>query len=200
MIKKGRLLIAGIDEVGRGALAGPVVAAAVLFGSQIILNKKAIFKGEVKDSKLLSSKKREQLFRKISQCSFFSTASVSNKGIDKINILKATLEAMRKAVLSLPLKPDILLIDGNMTIDLNLPQIAIPGGDRRCFSISAASIMAKVTRDRLMDRMDKKYPGYNFINNKGYGTEGHICSIFTRGPSPIHRMSFAPLKNGRFFG
>ncbi|MDP8215856.1 MAG: ribonuclease HII [Candidatus Kaelpia imicola] len=191
-------MIAGVDEVGRGALAGPVVAAAVSFGREVLKNRSSIFKGEIKDSKLLSARKREELFFKISKFAKVATYSISHQKIDEVNILEATKLAMKEAILSLSLKPDLVLIDGNITLDLKLAQVPIPGGDRVCFSISAASIIAKVTRDRYMVEMDNKYGNYNFVQNKGYGTKEHMELLRLHGPSPIHRKTFAPLKNRAF--
>jgi len=154
-----------------------------------------IFQGSIKDSKLLSSSKREELFLKISKFAKIATSSISHHKIDEVNILEATKLAMRDAVLGLNIKPDLVLIDGNITLDLDFKQISIPGGDRTCFSISAASIIAKVTRDRFMVNINSKYDSYNFIQNKGYGTKEHMELLRLHGPSLIHRKTFAPLKN-----
>jgi ribonuclease HII len=184
-----------VDEVGRGALAGPVFAAAVLFSKEVLKDRERIFQGQIKDSKLLTPLKRERLFLKISEYAKLSLSSVSSRRIDEINILEATRAAMRDAVLGLGLRPDVVLIDGNIKLDLDYKQISIPGGDSLCFSISAASIAAKVKRDKYMVDIGSKYKYYNFSKNKGYGTKEHIESLYLYGPSEIHRESFAPLRH-----
>jgi ribonuclease HII len=194
LIKDGYFLIAGVDEVGRGALAGPVVACAVLFDKDLLEHAKKLFGKEVNDSKLLSPAQREKLYRKIRKLAPTSIGKVSNKKIDKINILEATKLAMRKAILSLPSRPDIVLVDGNLKLNLDIPQLQIIDGDRLCFSISCASIVAKVVRDRIMERLHYLYSQYNFKRNKGYGTKEHIESLYLYGPSPIHRRSFSPVR------
>ena len=194
LIKDGYLLIAGVDEVGRGALAGPVVACAVLFDKDLLEYAEKLLGKEVNDSKLLSPAQREKLYRKIRELAPTSIGKVSNKKIDKINILEATKLAMRKAILSLPSRPDIVLVDGNLKLNLDIPQLQVIDGDRLCFSISCASIVAKVVRDRIMERLHYRYNQYNFKRNKGYGTKEHIESLYLYGPSPIHRRSFSPIR------
>ena len=144
---------------------------------------------------MLSAKKREAVFKKISDLAATATGEVSHTTIDEINILEATRLAMKKAVLSLAVTPDIILIDGNISIDVDIPQISVPGGDRVCFSISAASIVAKVVRDKMMDDMHEVYCDYNFRKNKGYGTKEHFMNLSSYGVSPIHRKSFSPVKD-----
>ena len=180
--------IAGVDEAGRGPLAGPLVAAAVILPSQAKLQGLA-------DSKLLSAKKREELFYLIKeQALAIGVGRVSHKLIDKLNIGRANLLAMRLAVENLSLVPDYLLLDGGRyRLDLPIKQRGIVGGDRKCASIAAASIIAKVTRDRIMLRYHQKYPEYHFHLHKGYGTEKHFRKLREYGPSPIHRRSFAPV-------
>ena len=175
----------GVDEVGRGPLAGPVVAAAVVFPPQVKI------KG-LNDSKKLSPRAREELFLEIQEKALsISTARVSHRVIDKINIWQATLLVMKLAVERLALAPDYLLIDGKRTkLDLTIVQRSIIGGDGKCASIAAASIIAKVTRDQLMVRYHKKYPHYGFADHKGYGTEEHFRKLKKHGPCPIHRRSF----------
>jgi ribonuclease HII len=194
LINEGNFLIAGVDEAGRGALAGPVVASAVAFDREIIKRKKMLFGSEVKDSKLLSPAKRKYLFEKITALAFVSVAQVPARTIDKINILQASLLAMKKAVLGLLFKPDILLIDGPQKIDINLPQIPIINGDNLCFTISCASIIAKVFRDNLMGKMGNIFPQYKFCQHKGYGTFLHRELLKEYGLSPIHRLSFSPCR------
>ncbi len=177
-------IICGIDEAGRGPLAGPVYAAAV------ILPKGHIIEG-VNDSKKLSEKKREQLFDKIlDECVSYGIGIADEKEIDEINILQATFLAMRRAVDNLNVKPDIALIDGNKKPGLDIEQWDIVKGDSKSASISAASILAKVSRDRYMLEMAEKYPEYQFEKHKGYGTKLHYEMIEKYGVSPIHRKTF----------
>ena len=176
--------IAGIDEAGRGPLAGPVVAAAVILPSQVNIP-------GLNDSKKLSAKKREELFPKIQEISVsYGVAVVGQKMIDKINILQAARLAMKQAVETLKITPGLLLIDGNQKIDSILNQWAIVKGDSRSLSIAAASVLAKVTRDRIMDDYHKLYPQYEFNRHKGYGTKLHKHLIQEHGPCPIHRNTF----------
>lgn len=176
--------IAGIDEAGRGPLAGPVVAAAVIFPFKVNIP-------GLNDSKKLSANKREELFPKIQEISVaFGLAVVDQKVIDKINILQAARLAMKQAVETLKITPGLLLIDGNQKIDSTLNQWAIVKGDSRSLSIAAASVLAKVTRDRIMDGYHKLYPQYEFNRHKGYGTRLHRNLIQEHGPCPIHRSTF----------
>ena len=194
LFKKGYENVAGVDEVGRGPLAGPVVAAAVIFSKNGLLNK--LLEVGIRDSKLLSSKKREYLYELIlEKCYDWSIGVVSEETIDEINILEASRLAMRKAVEKLEIKPDFLLIDGIHTIE-NYPvsQIAIPRADQYVFSVSAASIVAKVTRDRILVDLDKEYPKYGFAQHKGYGTKFHLEMLKKIGPCKIHRKSFRPIE------
>jgi ribonuclease HII len=184
----GFLHVAGIDEVGRGPLAGPVMAAAVILpvGLTII---------GVDDSKKLTPDKREKLFDIImTQALSVGIGIVTPADIDRINILQATRRAMLAAVLNLSQPPDYLLIDGISTIDSMIPQKTIKKGDSLSLSIAAASIIAKVTRDRVMIEMDVKYPGYGFAGHKGYGSAAHMDAIKKLGPSPIHRLTFGGVK------
>lgn len=195
LFKKGYKNIVGVDEAGRGPLAGPVVAAAVVFNNDKIIVRKLIETG-VRDSKTLSFKKREFLYDIIIEnCSDWSVGIVSEEIIDKINILEASLLAMKTAIEKLHVEPDFLLVDGKHTIK-NYPasQIAIPSADQNIFSVSAASIIAKVTRDRMLVDFDKKYPGYGFAKHKGYGTKLHLEMLAKMGPCKIHRKSFGPVK------
>ena len=178
------LVIAGIDEVGRGPLAGPVLAcAAILPRDSLIL--------ELNDSKKLSEKKRERLFDVLQkEAVAFAFGASSPKRIDEINILQATYEAMREAIAGLSVRPDILFNDAVTIPDVELPQIPIIGGDGKSVSIAAASILAKVTRDRVMMRYAGQYPQYGFEVHKGYGTKRHYEALRQFGPCPIHRQSF----------
>jgi ribonuclease HII len=185
---RGFKQIAGIDEAGRGPLAGPVVAAAV------ILHPDHPIEG-VNDSKKLSERRREQLFELImTHAVAVGVGQVDAQTIDRINILQATRQAMLEAVNTLPVSSDYLLIDGITTIASPLPQQTIKQGDSRSASIAAASIIAKVTRDRLMQNFDRLYPAYGFARHKGYGSVTHLTALEKNGPCPIHRMSFARVK------
>jgi ribonuclease HII len=178
--------IAGVDEVGRGPLAGPVVAAAVIFP-------KEFFMDGVDDSKKLSAKKREELFTVISQQALsIGVGIIDHKEIDRINILQATHLAMRTALENLTVKPEFILVDGNSFNHDTLQYQNIVGGDAKSFTIAAASIIAKVTRDRLMCKFDASFPQYGFARHKGYGTRQHIEAIRMYGVCEIHRKSFHP--------
>ena len=184
--EKGYSLIAGVDEVGRGPLAGPVVCAAVIMP----LDKEQLVVG-VDDSKKLSEKKREQLAEEIKQKAIcYSIVEIDEKVIDEINILEATKLGMKKALESLQRIPGAVLTDGNMTLDIAFPQQSVVHGDALSYSIGAASIIAKVHRDHLMDEYAKVYPQYAFEKNKGYGTAVHIQGIKEFGICPIHRKTF----------
>ena len=176
--------ICGIDEVGRGPLAGPVVAGAVILPKDhtiLYLN----------DSKKLSGKKRELLYDEIMEHAVATgIGMVGPARIDEINILQATYEAMRMAIENLQVKPDILLNDAVTIPEVEIPQVPIIKGDAKSISIAAASIIAKVTRDRLMKEYDQVIPGYDFAGNKGYGTKAHLEGLRRLGPSPIHRRTF----------
>lgn len=177
-------LIAGVDEAGRGPLAGPVVAAAcILSPDSPILG--------VNDSKKLSAARREALYQEITrQCVSYCVAFVEPEEIDRINILQATIKAMRQAVAGLEKTPDLLLVDAVRLPDVPMPVQAMIKGDTLSVSIAAASILAKVSRDRLMDQYEKLYPGYGFIRHKGYGTPEHYAAIGQLGLAPIHRRTF----------
>ena len=176
--------IAGIDEAGRGPLAGPVVAAAVILP-------KDIFLPFLNDSKKVTEKRRDVLFDEIKQNAIaYGIGIASNTLIDEINILQATYEAMREAINALEKTPDILLVDAVHIPDINIKQVGIVKGDAKSVNIAAASILAKVTRDRLMAEYDKIYPEYGFASNKGYGTATHIAALKEIGPCAIHRKSF----------
>ena len=176
--------LAGVDEAGRGPLAGPVVAAAVIFPKDVWID-------GVDDSKKLTHGKREELFDLI-QTSALSVGVgiVSHQRIDEINILQATMQAMEEAVAKLDRHPQHLLIDGPRYNCTSIPYAAIIDGDAKCFSIAAASIIAKVTRDRLMLAYDREFPQYGFAKHKGYGTKEHLDALRKHGPCEIHRRSF----------
>jgi len=181
-------LIAGIDEAGRGPLAGPVTAAAVILDpARPILG--------LDDSKRLSAASRAGLESEIQKFALaWSVASASPAEIDALNILQATLLAMQRAVLGLGFPPDLALVDGNRCPRLSCPVEAIVGGDGKVAAISAASILAKVARDREMQRLDARHPGYGLALHKGYPTPDHLAALRALGPSPIHRRSFRPVR------
>lgn len=187
---KGFRLVAGVDEAGRGPLAGPVVAAACF------LKNPQLFYG-INDSKLLSPPKRKRLFEELSQHPDlkYGIGIIDSTQIDQINIYQASLEAMRRAVLALPEQPDYLLIDGKAQLRMvNITEEVIVGGDRSSQLIAAASILAKETRDSIMIQYHLQYPEYGFDKHKGYGTADHLEALQKYGPCPIHRRSFAPVR------
>ena len=184
---QGYKAIAGLDEAGRGPLAGPVVSAAVIL-------RRMDFESRIDDSKVLSESQREKAYQEIKEKAWVAIGIVGEKVIDEINILEATLLSMRRAVAFLKPHPDFVLVDGNMSLGLDIPCESIVAGDKKILSIACASIVAKVTRDRIMSVYHRKYPEYGFSRHKGYGTKAHLEALVRMGPSPIHRMSFAPLK------
>lgn len=182
--EKGISLLAGVDEAGRGPLAGPVVAAAVIF-------EKGKYIEGINDSKKLTEKKREELFEQIlTEALAVEVAIIEVKEIEKLNILNAALKAMKTAVEKLNPKPEFILIDGNKKFTTNIPAEAIVKGDAKSFVIGAASIVAKVTRDRIMRELDKRFPEYYWAKNKGYGTKQHIEAIKKYGVTEHHRKLF----------
>ncbi len=190
LYEKGFTLIAGVDEVGRGPLIGPVVTAAVILP-------KGYFHKDIKDSKKLTEKKREELYDIISRDAVSIGIGISSeKVIDEINILEATKKAMKQAINNLNVTPEYILIDA-VKLDIDIPSTSIIKGDALSESIAAASIIAKVTRDRMMDEMDKEYPMYDLKNNKGYGTKKHIEALEKYGPCKYHRFTFAPVKEAK---
>ena len=189
LFKRGFELVAGVDEAGRGPLAGPVVAAAVIIPPELKID-------GIRDSKKLSPKKRDELFDKlINSEAITAVGIIDHSEIDRYNILKASLMAMRKAVCSLIKKPQFIMVDGNQTIpNLSIPQLPIVGGDALFCAISAASIIAKVTRDRIMDKYQELYPEYTFAKHRGYPTPKHLEELNQHGPSEIHRRTFRPVE------
>ena len=181
---RGIKYVVGVDEAGRGPLAGPVVAAAVVFQKDVFIN-------GMNDSKKLTERRRESLYDIIhKEAISIGTGIISEKEIDEINILQASLKAMQLAVKHLSIIPDHLLIDGNQLPDIAFRQTCIVRGDQLCFSIAAASVIAKVTRDRMMIEFDEDYPEYGFARHKGYGTRKHLEAIRRYGLCGIHRRSF----------
>jgi len=185
--QRERGVIAGVDEAGRGPTAGPVVAAAVVLDP-------ATAPDGLNDSKQLTKRRREQLFADLWATAIIGVGVAEPEEIDRANILWATMAAMSRAVAALPLTPDIVLIDGNRTPDLACAARAVVKGDAISVSIAAASIIAKVTRDRLMDEADARWPVYGFVRHAGYPTQIHRDALMAHGPCPIHRRSFAPVK------
>jgi len=192
LIDAGMLLVAGVDEVGRGALAGPVTACACVFDRDVHIP-------GINDSKRLSPAARERLAIEIRRFARgVAVAHVEPSEIDRVGIAAATTTAMRRALAALPEQPDHVIVDG-LPVDLGYPATAIVSGDALTRAIGAASIVAKVTRDRLMADLEALYPGYGLAENKGYGSSGHMDAIRHLGPSPVHRMSFAPCSNLSLF-
>jgi ribonuclease HII len=192
LLRQGYLFIAGLDEAGRGCLAGPIVAAAVILPTSADLL--ACFAG-VRDSKQLTANVREQLYEVIMQYAVAVGVGIGSvELIDERNILQATKYAMRCALAQLSPTPEALLLDALLLPDISLPQRAIIKGDSSCLSIAAASIIAKVTRDRLMIKLHEQFPSYGFAQHKGYGTEAHLAALQEHGVTPIHRRTFAPVR------
>ena len=186
---EGRSRVAGVDEVGRGPLAGPVLAGAV-----VLPFTRARWAARLRDSKLLPPAAREELAAEVRERCDWGLGAVSTQVIDQIGIGPATRLAMRRAVLSLHEPPDALIIDGRQSIDSTVEQRALTHADALCKSVAAASIVAKVARDRLMDELDVRFPGYGLARNKGYGSAEHMEALRTLGYSTVHRLSFAPVR------
>lgn len=188
LYNEGVTLIAGVDEVGRGPLVGPVVACACILPVNF-------YHKDIKDSKKLSEKKREEMYKIIKENAIsIGLGIVSEKVIDEVNIYEATKIAMKEAIKNLNITPEHVLIDA-MKLELNIPSTSIIKGDDKSESIAAASIIAKVTRDHMLDEMDKEYPMYDLKNNKGYGTKKHLEALQTYGPCKYHRVSYSPVRN-----
>lgn len=185
---RGYRAVCGVDEVGRGPLAGPVVAAAVIVPCGVSIDGN-------NDSKKLSAQRREEIFEAIAEAGLICSVGVmSHEEVDKLNIRRAALMAMRKAVMDLKEAPDFVLVDGNASIPrLEIPQMSVVGGDGSCPAVAAASIIAKVTRDRIMERYQDLYPDFTFAQHKGYGTPEHLRELRECGPCEIHRRSFRPV-------
>ena len=186
--QKGYQLIAGLDEVGRGPLAGPVVAACVILQENCD-------NSSFVDSKTINAKNRSRLYKELKQNGAqISVGVVSEADIDRLNILQASLLAMKKAILTMPVQPDFLLVDGNQPVPISIPQQSLVKGESKSASIAAASIVAKVVRDEMMDQYHLQYPEYNFQKNRGYPTLEHRNTIKIYGPCAIHRQSFKCVK------
>jgi ribonuclease HII len=193
---RGAARVAGVDEAGRGPLAGPVVAAAAILPSKWAESGLPRELEGLNDSKQLTANQREKFFAFLNSCGEveFAIAQVGAGQIDAINILRATHRAMNNALAQLRPAPEHALVDGRPVKTMRVPQTAIVQGDARSYSIAAASVLAKVTRDRLMLEFDRQWPKYGFAGHKGYGTAQHLAAIAAHGPCPIHRRSFAPFK------
>ena len=186
---RGHVLTAGVDEAGRGPLAGPVIVAAVILPRDCFIAK-------INDSKKLSAKTREQLYDIIMEKAVaVNCVAIDEKTIDRINIYQASMNGMYEAIYGLSVQPQEVLIDAVPLQQLDIPSQSIVKGDAKSASIAAASIIAKVTRDRMMDEFDAKYPQYGFAKHKGYGTAEHLAALRSYGPCPIHRRSFEPIKS-----
>jgi ribonuclease HII len=193
---RGVRRVAGVDEAGRGPLAGPVVAAAAILPAKWVESGLPPELEDLNDSKQLTSIQRERFFAFLTACGEveFAVAQTDAAQIDEANILRATHQAMNAALAELHPPPQHALVDGRAVKTMRVPQTAIIKGDARSYSIAAASVLAKVTRDRLMLKFDRQWPAYGFAGHKGYGTARHLAAIAAHGPCPIHRKSFAPLK------
>jgi len=184
----GFRLITGVDEAGRGPLAGPVVAAAVILPPDVRI-------AGLRDSKLLTARQRDALFAEIRSVAVaVGVGMVGPRTIDRINIRRATFLAMHRALLRLGVEPELVVVDGELVPDLPFAERAFVKADRRVAAVAAASVVAKVTRDRIMDRLDARFPGYGFSEHKGYPTPGHLAALAALGPSPVHRLSFGPCR------
>lgn len=191
ILKRGFKAIAGLDEVGRGALFGPVVAAAVILPVPFIQRKIYGWLREIEDSKRLSPTKRKELAKLIvANAETVGVGLASHEEVDKKNVYWASLEAMKRAFTSMSWKPDFLLVDGFNLNDVNYPQMRVPKGDQKSISIAAASIVAKVFRDQMIVRLDTLFSGYSLAKNKGYGTKDHFRALHDLGPTVFHRRSF----------
>ncbi len=185
----GFRLITGVDEAGRGPLAGPVVAAAVILPPGVRI-------AGLRDSKLLTARQRDALFAEIRSVAVaVGVGVVGPRTIDRINIRRATFLAMHRALFRLGVEPELVVVDGELVPGLPFPERAFVKADRRVAAVAAASVVAKVTRDRIMDRLDARFPGYGFSEHKGYPTPGHLAALAALGPSPVHRLSFRPCRD-----
>lgn len=196
LLERGCNLVAGVDEAGRGPLAGPVVAAAVIFPATWIADGLPQELRGLNDSKQLSAGERDRYFEQLTSRPElrYAIAQCDNGVIDEINVLQATFRAMNEALSRLQLIPDHVLVDGNQRSSVLWPQTPVIDGDAKSYTIAAASVLAKVTRDRLMVEFDRRWPAYGFAEHKGYGTAKHLAALQEHGPCPLHRRSFAPIR------
>lgn len=194
LLEKGYQNITGVDEAGRGALFGPVVAVSVMFSDDFIRNKKEAWIPEVNDSKLLTPRKRDKLAKAILySAKAIGIGMTTNREIDSENVHWASFEAMRRAIGKMSFYPDFLLVDGFHLPGIHYDQMGLRQGDRKSISVAAASIIAKVLRDRMMASLDSVYEGYDFAKHKGYGTRDHFRILDEKGPTFFHRFTFRPL-------
>jgi ribonuclease HII len=196
LLRQGVTLLAGVDEAGRGPLAGPVMAAAAMLPAKWLESGLPPALKGLNDSKQLTARQRERFFEALIACGevTFAIAQEEADQVDEFNILQATHRAMNKALAALAPSPQHALVDGTRVKTLRFPQTAIVKGDARSYSIAAASVLAKVTRDRLMEEYHERWPAYGFAEHKGYGTPQHLAALAEFGPCPIHRRSFSPIK------
>jgi ribonuclease HII len=196
LLRQGVTRIAGVDEAGRGPLAGPVVAAAAMLPAKWLESGLPPTLEGLNDSKQLTARQRQRFFQELTSCGevTFAVARVESGQVDEFNILQATHRAMNEALAALAPSPQHALVDGTRVKTLRLPQTPIVKGDALSYSIAAASVFAKVTRDRLMEEYHERWPAYGFDEHKGYGTPQHLAALAEHGPCPIHRRSFAPLR------
>ena len=199
--RQGYHRVAGLDEAGRGPLAGPVVAAAVMFPQQWLRQGWPAEWADLNDSKQLTAGRRDHYHGLLTTHHEvrWAVAHVDSAGVDELNILEATHRAMNDALARLTPAPEHILVDGREVKSLRFPQTALVKGDARSYSIAAASVVAKVTRDRLMAEYDRRWPAYGFAEHKGYGTARHLAALAQHGPCPIHRRSFAPVRQPELF-
>ncbi len=196
LANEGYRFIAGIDEAGRGALAGPLGIGLVIYNPEIFISPPEEIRNTINDSKQLSHKRRVKALIEIEKFAVSSVCSlIPHTIIDKININRATELGIRKLIEKSPVRPDVVIIDGNYKFSFDIPSISVIKGDSLSISIASASIVAKVKRDSIMDRIDIKYPGYGFSSNKGYGTATHLSSIKEIGYSTVHRISYEPMRS-----
>lgn len=201
LLQRGVRLLAGVDEAGRGPLAGPVVAAAAMLPVKWLESGLPPALDGLNDSKQLTARQRDRFFQALTSCGevTFAVARMEADQVDEINILQATHRAMNAALAALAPTPQHALVDGTRVKTLRFPQTPIVKGDARSYSIAAASVLAKVTRDRLMEEYHERWPAYGFAEHKGYGTARHRAALAEHGPCPIHRRSFAPLRQPNLF-
>ena len=191
IIRQGFKAIAGVDEAGRGALFGPVIAASVIFPQRMIKKNLSGWVNEIDDSKAISPRKRQRLAKLIlGHAIAVGVGGATHSEIDQNNIYRASLKAMRKAVERMPVPPDFILVDGFTLNDVNYPQISVPQGDKKSTSIAAASIVAKVLRDEMMFQLNNVFEGYSLSKNKGYPTKEHFQALKEKGPTSLHRLTF----------
>jgi ribonuclease HII len=196
LLSGGYNIIAGVDEAGRGSLAGPLAVSLAIFSSKVIQSAPEALLSQVRDSKQLSPKKRKSALELIKRTAeYYSTSIIPNQIIDRLNINRATEYAVKELVEKAALRPDIIIMDGNFKFEVGVPLLSVIKGDSKSITIASGSIIAKVTRDGIMEKYDLQYPGYSLKKNKGYGTREHQAAILKHGPCEIHRTSYEPTKS-----